>query len=104
MTLKDTQKQVDDWVKQFKIEYFHPIEQMACLSEEVGELARELNHRHGPKKKKPIEDTKEVADEMADILFVLCCIANSQGIDLEEAFSRTMNKLYGRDKDRFEKK
>jgi len=104
MTLKDAQKQVDDWVKQFKIEYFAPLEQMVCLSEEVGELARELNHRFGPKKKKKAEDTKEVADELADIIFDVCCIANKHGIDLDEAFKRNMDKFYGRDKERYEKK
>ena len=104
MTLKDVQKEVDDWVKQFKIEYFAPLEQMACLSEEVGELARELNHRFVSKKKKKAEDTKEVADELADIVFDVCCIANRQGIDLDEAFKRNMDKFYGRDKERYEKK
>jgi len=104
MTLKEIQKEVDDWVKQFKIEYFAPLEQMACLSEEVGELARELNHRFGSKKKKRAEDTKEIADELADIVFDVCCIANKHGIDLDEAFKRNMDKFYGRDKERYEKK
>ena len=104
MSLKDAQKQVDEWVQQFKIEYFPPLEQLACLSEEVGEVARELNHRFGAKKKKKEEDTKEIADELADVLFVVCCMANKHKIDLEDAFQRNMDKLYGRDKDRFEKK
>ena len=104
MTLKDIQKEVDDWTNQFKLQYWSPHEMIARLAEEVGELAREVNHRWGPKKKKPTEDNKEIGDEIADIIFNLCCLANSQKIDLDEAFKRTMEKLYSRDKDRFELK
>jgi NTP pyrophosphatase (non-canonical NTP hydrolase) len=104
MTLKDIQKQVDDWTQQFKIPYWQPLETMTRLTEETGELAREINHRWGPKKKKSTEDTKDLADEMGDIIFTLCCIANPQKIDLDEAFKRAMDKCYGRDKDRYEKK
>jgi len=104
MTLKDIQKQVDDWVQQYKIPYWLPLETMTRLTEETGELAREINHRWGPKKKKATEDTKDVADEIGDIIFTLCCIANPQKIDLDEAFKRAMDKCYGRDKDRYEKK
>lgn len=102
--LKQLQKQVDDWVKQYKIEYFSPHEILARLMEETGELAREINHIWGPKKKKDSEDKKELADEMSDIIFTVICLANSQGIDLDESFSRVMDKCYGRDKDRYEKK
>ena len=77
---------------------------MTRLTEETGELAREVNHRFGPKKKKPSEDVQDVGDEMADIIFTLCCLANSLDINLDESFARTMDKCYGRDKDRFEKK
>ena len=101
MSLKDMQKSVDDWMKQQDIGYWEPLEQLASLIEETGELSRELNHRFGPKKKKPADETKEVADEMADILFVLSCISNKLDIDLEEAFQRTMDKLNTRDKDRW---
>jgi NTP pyrophosphatase (non-canonical NTP hydrolase) len=104
MTLKDIQKQVDDWTQQFKIPYWQPLETMTRLTEETGELAREINHRWGPKKKKATEDTKDLADEMGDIIFTLCCMANPQKIDLDEAFKRAMDKCYGRDKDRYEKK
>jgi len=104
MSLKQNQKQVDDWVKQLKIGYFKPHEILARLAEEVGELAREINHLYGPKKKKGNEDPKEMADEMADIIFTLFCLANSKGIDLDEAFKKVMDKCYGRDKDRYEKK
>lgn len=104
MTLKDMQKQVDDWTGQFKIQYWQPHEILARLIEETGELAREINHLYGPKKKKPVEQTKELGDEMGDILFTLSCLANSKGIDLDEAFSRVMDKQYGRDNNRYERK
>jgi NTP pyrophosphatase (non-canonical NTP hydrolase) len=104
MSLKDIQKEVDDWVQQYKVPYWHPLEITARLAEETGEFAREVNHRWGAKKKKSVEEKKEVADEMADIIFTLCCFANSQNIDLDEAFRKAMDKCYGRDKDRFEKK
>ena len=104
MSFKEKQKDVHDWVDQYKIGYWQPLEIMARLSEETGELARELNHRYGPKKKKSTEDKQEVGDEMADIIFTLCCLANSHDIDLDEHWENTIDKLYGRDKDRFEKK
>lgn len=102
--MKNIQKQVDDWVKQYKIGYFKPLEILARLTEEVGELAREINHRFGPKKKKSTEETKEVGDEMADIIFTLAGLANSLGIDLDKAFKRAMEKYNQRDKDRYERK
>jgi len=102
--VKDIQKQVDKWVRQYKIGYFKPLEILARLTEEVGELARELNHHFGPKKKKPSEETQEIGDEMADIIFTLACLANSLNIDLETHFKRVMDKCYGRDNDRYERK
>tara|TARA_Y100000310_G_C20471602_1_gene710346 strand:- start:161 stop:475 length:315 start_codon:yes stop_codon:yes gene_type:complete len=104
MSLKGTQKQVDDWVKQYKVGYFKPLEIMARLTEETGELAREINHRFGPKKKKSTEDIKEIGDEAADIIFTLACLANSLKIDLDKSFKKVMDKCYGRDNDRYEKK
>lgn len=104
MSLKDIQKQVDEWTEQLKIPYWQPHEILARLTEETGELAREINHLYGPKKKKSTEETKEMADEMADIIFTLCCLANSKNIDLDKSFERVMDKCYGRDKDRYEKK
>lgn len=101
--MKEHQKSVDDWFKQTGAEYWKPLEMMARLSEEAGELARELNHRFGPKKKKAEEDTKEVADEMADIMITLCCMANSMNISLDDAFERAIDKLYARDRARFGK-
>jgi NTP pyrophosphatase (non-canonical NTP hydrolase) len=104
MSLKQIQQQVDDWISQYKIGYWTPHEILARLTEETGELAREINHIYGPKQKKSSEDTCELSDEMADIIFTLCCLANSHKINLDESFQRVMDKCYGRDKDRFEKK
>ena len=104
MPLKEIQKEIDDWVQLHKIGYFKPLEILVRLAEEVGELAREVNHIFGPKKKKSEEENKEMGDEIADIIFTLGCLANSQGIDLDESFKRVMDKCYGRDKDRWEKK
>lgn len=104
MPLKDTQKQVDEWTRQYKIQYWQPHEILARLMEEIGELSREINHLYGPKKKKSTEELKELGEEVADIIFTLCCLANSKGIDLDKSFERVMDKCYGRDKDRYEKK
>lgn len=104
MSLKEKQKQVDDWVNQYKISYFKPPEIITRLAEEVGEVAREVNHLYGPKKKKPSEQTAELGEEIADVIFTLLCLANSKGIDLDESFKKVMDKCYGRDKDRWEKK
>ncbi len=104
MSLKETQKQVNDWVDQYKIGYWEPHEILARLTEEVGELAREINHLYGPKKKKDSENIRDMSDEMADIIFTVVCLANSKNVDLDEAFKNTMDKCYGRDKNRFEKK
>lgn len=101
--MKDYQKQVDDWVKQYKIGYFKPLEILARLTEEVGELARELNHRFGPKKKKESEDKKELEDEIADVIFTLACLANSLDLDIDKGLKNSIDKCYGRDKDRWEK-
>lgn len=104
MTLKDVQKEVDDWVTQYKIGYWKPHEILVRLMEETGELAREINHIYGPKKKKSTEEKKELSDEMGDIIFTLGCLANSLDINLDDSFKQVMDKCYGRDKDRFEKK
>ena len=102
--MKKIQKQVDDFVKQYKMGYWEPLEILARIVEETGELAREINHLYGQKKKKPEEDTKELADEMGDIIFTLCCLANSKNIDLDKAFQKVMDKYYNRDNSRYEKK
>jgi len=102
--MKYIQKQVDDWVKQYKIGYFKPLEIIARLAEETGELAREINHRFGPKKKKSTEEVKDVEDEIADIIFTLACLSNSLNLDMDRGFKGVMDKCHGRDKDRWEKK
>ena len=104
MVLSKIQKEVDDWVKQYKIGYFKPLEIMARLTEEVGELAREINHRYGPKKKKKNEAKQEIGEEIADIIFTLTCLANSLNIDLDESFAKVMKKLKTRDRKRWKKK
>ena len=104
MTLEDAQTRVGAWISQFEEGYFHPLTNMARLSEEVGELAREVNHRFGQKTKKPQEAEGDLGMEMADILFVLICMANREGIDLQEAFDRMMEKVEERDGDRWTKK
>jgi NTP pyrophosphatase (non-canonical NTP hydrolase) len=104
MTLRDSQARVDTWISQFKEGYFPPLTNMARLSEEVGELAREINHRFGEKTKKKDEPDGDLAMEMADILFVIICMANREGIDLQEAFDRMMAKVEQRDTTRWTKK
>ncbi len=102
--MKDVQKQVDEWVQQYKIGYFKPLEILARLTEETGEVAREINHLYGPKKKKATEDTKDLEGEIGDIIFTLACLANSLNLDMERGFKAVMDKVYSRDKDRWEKK
>jgi NTP pyrophosphatase (non-canonical NTP hydrolase) len=103
-TLPDLQRRVDSWVSQFEEGYFHPLTNLARLAEEVGELAREINHRFGQKTKKGDEPEGDLAIEMADILFVLICMANREGIDLNDAFERMMSKVESRDEKRWTKK
>lgn len=104
MSLNDRQEQVHKWVTQHKIEYWKPLEIMARLSEESGELARELNSTYGPKKKKTNEEKGDIGDEIADIIFTLICLSNSLDIDLDLAFDKMMEKYQVRDTDRWEKK
>jgi NTP pyrophosphatase (non-canonical NTP hydrolase) len=104
MSLSDSQRRVDGWVSRFEEGYFDPLTNLARLAEEVGELAREINHRYGQKTKKPDEAEGDVGMEMADILFVIICMANREGIDLQEAFDRMMAKVESRDDGRWTKK
>lgn len=104
MSLRDCQSRVDRWISQFEEGYFHPLTNLCRLTEEVGELAREVNHRFGEKTKKPDEPDGDLGMEMADILFVLICMANREGIDLQAAFDRMMQKVEGRDTGRWTRK
>jgi NTP pyrophosphatase (non-canonical NTP hydrolase) len=99
--LTDAQRRVDGWISQYEEGYFHPLTNLARLAEEVGELAREINHRYGEKTKKPDEPEGDLAMEMADILFVIICLANREGIDLQDAFDRMMEKVESRDEARW---
>ena len=104
MSLTTAQQRVDAWISQFEEGYFHPLTNVARLAEEVGELAREVNHRFGQKTKKPDEGAGDMAMEMADIMFVLICMANREGINLQESFDRMMTKVETRDANRWTRK
>jgi len=100
-TMKDMQKEVDAYIGQFKEGYFSPLAMMARLTEEMGELAREVNHYYGEKPKKTTEIERSIEEELGDVLFVMICMANSLNIDLETAHNIVMNKFNTRDKDRW---
>ncbi len=101
MSFTEAQARVDAWISQFEEGYFDPLTNMTRLSEEVGELAREVNHRFGQKTKKKDEAEGDMAMEMADIIFVLICMANREEIDLQASFDRMMAKVEGRDANRW---
>lgn len=95
--------EVDTYISQFKEGYFSPLAMLARLTEELGELAREVNHFYGEKPKKTEETAKTIEEELGDLLFVLICFANSLNIDLEQAHDYVMNKFNTRDKNRWTK-
>lgn len=99
MTLEETQAAVDQWIKTHGVRYFAPLTNMAILTEEVGELARVMSRTYGEQSTKAGE-TLNLADEMADVLWVLCCLANQTGVDLTEAMKANLEKKTNRDKDR----
>ncbi|WP_211744983.1 nucleotide pyrophosphohydrolase [Paenibacillus sp. Marseille-Q4541] len=103
-SLLEMQKEVDNYISQFKEGYFSPLSMLARMSEEVGELAREVNHEYGEKPKKTTEADNSIELELGDILFITICFANSLGIDLTEAHDKVMHKFNTRDKDRWTKK
>ncbi|MGM0828121.1 MAG: nucleotide pyrophosphohydrolase [Bacillota bacterium] len=100
-TMDQLQKEVDQYISQFKEGYFSPLAMVARLTEELGELAREVNHYYGEKPKKNSEEEKTIEEELGDLLFVVICMANSLDISLEEAHDRVMHKFNTRDKDRW---
>lgn len=99
MTIEEAQKQVDTWIKTYGVRYFSELTNMAILTEEVGEVARIMARTYGDQSTKAGENT-ELADELADVMWVLMCIANQTGVDLTEAFRRNLEKKTQRDKER----
>ncbi|HQQ97948.1 MAG TPA: nucleotide pyrophosphohydrolase [Cyclobacteriaceae bacterium] len=100
MTLQEAQSQVDTWIKTHGVRYFSELTNMAILTEEVGEVARIMARRYGEQSEKESDKNKDLGDEMADVLWVLICLANQTGVNLTEAFQRNMEKKTARDKDR----
>lgn len=101
MTIAEAQTAVDRWIGQFEEGYWPPLANLARLTEEVGELARELNHRYGHKPKKPGEADQDIGIELADIMFVLIVLANEQKIDLTASFETVLEKYRVRDAERW---
>jgi NTP pyrophosphatase (non-canonical NTP hydrolase) len=100
ITLKEAQQQVDEWIKEYGVRYFNELTNMVLLTEEVGELARIVARKFGEQSFKDGEQSSDLSDEMADVLWVLICLANQTGVDLTDAFRKTMVKKTIRDKDR----
>jgi len=101
LTLNEMQARVDGYISQFKEGYWHPLSMLARITEEVGELAREINHRFGQKPKRSDELEADLGLEIGDILFILICLANAQGIDLDEKFQQVLAKYEIRDAHRW---
>lgn len=100
MTIKEAQQQVDQWINTTGVRYFSELTNMAILTEEVGEVARLMSRLYGDQSFKESDKGKELSDELADVLWVLICIANQTGVDLTEALQKNLDKKTSRDKDR----
>ena len=100
MTIKESQTQVDQWIKTHGVRYFNELTNMTILTEEVGELARIMARRYGEQSEKESDKNKDLGDEMADVLWVLICLANQTGVDLTEAFQKNLEKKTLRDSER----
>lgn len=100
MTLSESQKTVDNWIKQYGVRYFSELTNMAMLTEEVGEVARIIARRYGEQSEKESDKNKDLGDELADVLFVLICLANQTGINLEDALKKNLDKKTNRDSER----
>lgn len=100
MTIAEAQQNVDQWIKEFGVRYFNELTNMAQLTEEVGEVARIIARRYGEQSEKESDKQKDLGDELADVLFVLICLANQTGVDLDSALKRNIQKKTLRDKDR----
>ncbi len=97
MTIEEAQKTVDEWIKTIGVRYFNELTNMAMLTEEVGEVARIIARRYGEQSEMDSDKNKDLGDEMADVLFVLICLANQTGIDLTEALRKNLDKKTKRD-------
>jgi len=97
LTLNNAQKQVDEWIQTIGVRYFSELTNLAILTEEVGELARIMARKYGDQSFKPGENADSMADEMADVLWVLICLANQTGVNLQDAFEKNMQKKTQRD-------
>ena len=100
MTIEEAQQTVDAWIKEHGVRYFNELTNMAMLTEEVGEVARIIARRYGEQSEKESDKQKDLGDEMADVLFVLICLANQTGINLTEALEKNLSKKTMRDSDR----
>ena len=100
MTIKEAQQTIDGWIKQYGVRYFNELTNMAILTEEVGEVARIIARRYGEQSSKESDLDKKLEDELADVLWVVICLANQTGIDLEEALRRNIEKKSNRDSQR----
>jgi NTP pyrophosphatase (non-canonical NTP hydrolase) len=100
LTIKQAQKKVDEWIKEHGVRYFNELTNMAILTEEVGEVARIISRQYGEQSFKKKESDKELSDELADVMFVIICLANQTGVDLSKAFEKNMEKKTNRDKKR----
>lgn len=100
MTIQEAQKITDSWIKEYGVRYFNELTNTAILMEEVGEVARIMARRYGEQSEKESDKGKDLGDELADVLFVLMCIANQTGVDLEKALSKNLEKKTNRDADR----
>lgn len=100
MTIEEAQKIVDNWIQTYGVRYFNELTNMAMLTEEVGEVARIIARRYGEQSEKESDKSKDLGDEMADVLFVLICLANQTGVNLQEALERNLDKKTKRDSER----
>ena len=100
MEIKILQKQVDEWIKTIGVRYFNELTNMAMLTEEVGEVARIIARRYGEQSEKESDKSKDLGEELADVLFVTLCLANQTGVDLQVAFDKKMKVKTERDFDR----
>jgi NTP pyrophosphatase (non-canonical NTP hydrolase) len=100
MEIKEAQQIVDNWIKTVGVRYFNELTNMAMLTEEVGEVARIIARRYGEQSEKESDKNKDLGEELADVLFVLICLANQTGVDLEEALQKNLDKKTGRDSER----